>query len=1192
MAAHSPAHRSTQSTSSALPHNSNPQRRFTSPSATSLALPPSQPVPRSRPPSPLRTTFFPATDTGIDPTSESGSDSDDSDERARPWSPGASSSVTNLAQSLAQRVGNFMSPSRPPSTALPTDAELEAEAQAERDRSRRQAQAILEAAERRQIEERMQAMLDNARALPPPPAGSVGSPAPPRTPPTRSQSLPVEPGGSAQKDSNSPSWWAAAKNKLTPTKDLTPAQRIIEETRLREKEEAKAREREQKDREKEEKRAAKGKDKERSGEWPASTSTRDNDPALSALKNGTEAALSHLKNGGDTIRAPAPSTPPSRKAVPPMGSPVSPSLAPAPTRPIAATTPPNLTPSPRRANGTSTTSSSGPVADTSTSNPFNASTTSSHSASTQDLTRQFPSTPKMTAHELRAASPILDRTASPGPYPRAAGNAVLGSPADYTPNRQHGASPRPPPENLLHTVFTPTGALDVSETVLAVAARLEKLEKWTVNHVRALERRMVTVEEYLMEKQSAPAADGQAAAFSPGKRNATESDGTTLAPTVASAHADAELSFIRDELEELQGRVGEVGREMAELGREMRAASRTSGAQGKGSAPGSTEVGALRKEVSEIRGAVGEVRGDVNGMSCEVDRLGRAAAGLEREVEGVKHEVEGVRHEVQDVGREVARLAVAPANLSSGPSRASVQVERAPQVGSRIAVKEEGEETALGLMDGLPAQGGDAAASGLPASSASAATAPIDTSAAPAPAPASAASSLGAHDGPTPSPTAPFSPTLALGGPSPLTPVRRAPSVTARESTSPPMRSVGSAWGSGRRHGSGTRLPYPTGDYAEGATSPVGSPRGSLSGGFLSPQVTGSLMSPPLTSTVSPLDAFASAARTRPMSVSGLPSSHATSNVVTHNSGNGASAGFSYGGKNTSSYSLTTYGSASSLGSMDSAEDNEQRAERKKSATASTSLTKDAPRAASPTPLSPPRPAFTRPASASPSPPPRKRYTVALGEPITGRRREEEDEDERYAPRSHSPAPPHSPRSHSPAPGGRSAISTAFCSRTDEADDATQAGSDEEDEEYGGETIGKRQGRSTAGPTDRNGNDGLSSNCASSSAANEAASPRTRAQSVYGAQSLYGAPTAPLKPKMRSQSTDRGQRFGTAASVPSTPSAERFPESSGTGRFVDPLILRRQEREGAGKVAMPRPIGKVPINQLVAFFDGERKARE
>jgi hypothetical protein len=44
----------------------------------------------------------------------------------------------------------------------------------------------------------------------------------------------------------------------------------------------------------------------------------------------------------------------------------------------------------------------------------------------------------------------------------------------------------------------------------------------------------------------------------------------------------------------------------------------------------------------------------------------------------------------------------------------------------------------------------------------------------------------------------------------------------------------------------------------------------------------------------------------------------------------------------------------------------------------------------------------------------------------------------------------------------------------------------------------------------------------------------------------------------------------------------------GGSRFVDPLVSRRQDKEPS-KLAMPRPVGKVPIGQLVAFFDGEKR---
>ena len=53
----------------------------------------------------------------------------------------------------------------------------------------------------------------------------------------------------------------------------------------------------------------------------------------------------------------------------------------------------------------------------------------------------------------------------------------------------------------LYTQFNPaTGALDVPATLLTVTARFEKLERWTVNHVRALEERMKDVERCVYER--------------------------------------------------------------------------------------------------------------------------------------------------------------------------------------------------------------------------------------------------------------------------------------------------------------------------------------------------------------------------------------------------------------------------------------------------------------------------------------------------------------------------------------------------------------------------------------------------------------------------------------------------------------------------------------------------------------------
>ena len=70
------------------------------------------------------------------------------------------------------------------------------------------------------VEDRVLAMMENTRALPPPPSRSQTMPNP----------NPPSPAGS-QKES----WWATAKNKLTPTKEkeLTPAQQVIQDVKTR-----------------------------------------------------------------------------------------------------------------------------------------------------------------------------------------------------------------------------------------------------------------------------------------------------------------------------------------------------------------------------------------------------------------------------------------------------------------------------------------------------------------------------------------------------------------------------------------------------------------------------------------------------------------------------------------------------------------------------------------------------------------------------------------------------------------------------------------------------------------------------------------------------------------------------------------------------------------------------------------------
>jgi len=45
--------------------------------------------------------------------------------------------------------------------------------------------------------------------------------------------------------------------------------------------------------------------------------------------------------------------------------------------------------------------------------------------------------------------------------------------------------------------------------------------------------------------------------------------------------------------------------------------------------------------------------------------------------------------------------------------------------------------------------------------------------------------------------------------------------------------------------------------------------------------------------------------------------------------------------------------------------------------------------------------------------------------------------------------------------------------------------------------------------------------------------------------------------------------------------------TGGGAKFVDPLALRKQEREKA--LPMPKSFGKIPVGDLVAFFDGDKK---
>ena len=110
-----------------------------------------------------------------------------------------------------------------------------------------------------------------------------------------------------------------------------------------------------------------------------------------------------------------------------------------------------------------------------------------------------------------------------------------------------GADNKPSPP--LYAQFSSEGILDVPSTLLAIARRFEKLEKWTVGHVRALEERMDDVERWLVEKEKEKEAQSQ----HPGQQSHAGLD------------VNQDISDIREEMTELQGRMSEIGREMAKL---------------------------------------------------------------------------------------------------------------------------------------------------------------------------------------------------------------------------------------------------------------------------------------------------------------------------------------------------------------------------------------------------------------------------------------------------------------------------------------------------------------------------------------------------------------------------------------------------------------------------------------------------
>jgi hypothetical protein len=177
----------------------------------------------------------------------------------------------------------------------------------------------------------------------------------------------------------------------------------------------------------------------------------------------------------------------------------------------------------------------------------------------------------------------------------------------------------------------------------------------------------------------------------------------------------------------------------------------------------------------------------------------------------------------------------------------------------------------------------------------------------------------------------------------------------------------------------------------------------------------------------------------------------------------------------------------------------------------------------------------------------RKRYTVALGGPIV--------------------APPEVEAEHERE---RSGLGTAFFSSAAESSD-DYYDDDDESTADADETLGRKAASRAAAAVKLG---------SANAALIHDSSSRMRAQSTYGdftnpLQSNQ-AFSAQSKHRFRSQSID--------VRSDSTFCAEQ------TGKFVDPLVLRRQGKSERGKEKpLIGPGKKVPVGQLVAFFDSERK---
>jgi hypothetical protein len=122
----------------------------------------------------------------------------------------------------------------------------------------------------------------------------------------------------------------------------------------------------------------------------------------------------------------------------------------------------------------------------------------------------------------------------------------------------------------------------LSATLLTIARRFEKLERWAVGHVRALEDRMSDVEKWLVDKERERERDAASSKLSLGSlpevpTRSSEKDSQSTPQVVrevtierqtveVDAEVKREVGEMKDDLGELRDRVGELGREMARMG--------------------------------------------------------------------------------------------------------------------------------------------------------------------------------------------------------------------------------------------------------------------------------------------------------------------------------------------------------------------------------------------------------------------------------------------------------------------------------------------------------------------------------------------------------------------------------------------------------------------------------------------------